>query len=448
MFKAIGNFFNKINPFHESKKEESKLSDSKIVKTGQDALSNITREAPAKKFEAKPIHSEGWFSGITNFLRRKLHEWFKGKTPSKPEEIQGLLTSIGGKENELTTKYDAKLRTMHLKASDLLGKIKEAKGSRVKVQAKDKTISGFVFDEAPKDLEKTLEDLGILDSTYKGQVMEGPWTLQVRNGKTYLFAKTDYEMMKSEMIILEHQFSKNASLTTSGIQIPQGKNTTVVLGGGVCSYYESHHASTEAAAFLIRGIDVVLFEDKAEMESEANHHVMAARKAIYNYLSKDVGLDNNQIILKGMCFSSVPAVEFSAKKGGEIPVIIDQGYLDIKPVAVEMAANYPRPSLSNTARNIASHIVNNYFSEWNMDYQMNHLQELKGHLCVIMNENDEMIALEERVKMDNILKNMNYDRVVINNKAIRHAGPWYQDEQASKQLDKFLNNKFNNKAII
>lgn len=449
---AIKKIFNGINPFQAKKKPE--LSGSKIAVTGQKALSSSTVEAPpsAKKFQAKPIKSEGWFSWITNCFRRKMYEWLKGEAPSNPAEVQAVLKSIGGKEMQISSEHGAQVRTMHLKASGILKAIQEARGKRVEINANGISASGFVFDKVPEGLEKTFGKLGILDSTYtskgKSYDTEGPWVLRKINGKAYIFAKTDDDAMKNKKVRTEKGFSNNAKIVTSPLQIAATPQPTVVLGGGACSYYNSYRTAQEAAQFLIRGLDVVILEDKSSvMEPEAEHHVMAARDAIFEYLI-DSGLTNNQIILKGLCFSSVPAVELAAARGGEVPVIIDQGYLDIKPVAVQMAANYVRPSLSTAAKRMANPFVNGYFSDWNLDYKMDHLKDLKGPLCVIVNENDDAVALEERIKMEQILKGMSYDKVSINNKSIKHAGPWYQDPQATKQLDKFLNQRINNQSIL
>lgn len=452
MLSAIKKFFTGLNPFQATKKEKPNLSDSKVLRTSQ-VLSTSAIAPPARKITAKPIKSEGWFSRFTNLFRRKLYEMFKGEPPSKPADIRQLLGNIGGEEYKLKTEHDVTVRTMHLKASGFLEKFKEAKGSKVEIKASGKTIPGFVFDEVSTDLKTTLSKLGLLDSRYtdsKGHVTQisGPWAMEVINGKTYILAKSDFEFLIQNDALTEKGFTGNVSFAMSPIATSQGNNTTVVLGGGIFSYFESYRSAQESAQFLIRGLDVVIFEDKnLPLESEADYHVMAAREVIFDHL-KSTGLRNDQIILKGLCFSSVPAVELAAAKGGDVPVIIDQGYTDIKPVAANGVGNRTWAPLSNVARAIARPIINGTFSEFDIDYKMDHLEQIKAPLCVIVNENDELVPAEEKQKMEEKLKGRSFHRVAINNPNIRHAGPWYQDPSATKQIDNFLNQNFNNQQMI
>lgn len=456
MFEAIKKIFNGLNPFRAEKKEQPDFSDSKIIQTGQKALSIIpTETASANKIKAKPIKLEGWFSWVTSLFRKKLYQMFKGEPPSKPGEVKNLLTNMGGIENNLKTTNDVSVRTMHLKASQFLGKIKEAQGSRVEIKVDGKAISGFAFDKIPADLKTTLSKLGILDSCYtnaKGQVtqIDGIWAMHEINGKFYILAKNDVDFLIEKDALTQTGFSSGVALEKSPIEPLHGNNTTVVLGGGVCSYFESYRSAQEAAQFLIRGLDVVIFEDKnLPLESEADYNVMATREAIFKHLT-DLGLRNEQIILKGLCFSSVPAVELAAAKGGNVPIIIDQGYTDIKPVAANGIANNAWSPLANMAKIVARPIIKTTFSDMDLNYKMRNLKNIheKTPLCVIVNENDELVPQEERSKMDEILKGREFHRVAINNKAIRHAGPWYQDPAATKQIDNFLKQHFNNQTIL
>lgn len=452
MLSGIRNFFSALNPFQAKKKESLDLSDSKIVKATKTVLSQAPNSS-SKTFVAKPIKSEGWFSCITNLFRRKLYELFKGEPPSKPQEIRQLLTDIGGAENTLTTKHGVAVRTMHLKASNVLEKIKDAGGSKATLSIGEKEILGFAFDQAPENLKATLTKLGFLNCCYtnsKGQVsaMNGPWVMEVIDGKTYILTKNDFDFLIQKDALTETGFSSSVALVKSPINAPQGTNATVVLGGGICSYYESYRSAQETAAFLIRGLDVVIFQDKnLPLESEADYHVMAAREAIFTQL-KSLGLRNDQIILKGLCFSSVPAVELSAAMGGDVPVIIDQGYTDIKPVAVNGIGNNVWSPLSNAVKFVAGPMIAASFPEMDLNYEMKSLRNLTGPVCVIDNVNDELVPKEERQKLQDASKEKSFYQVSISNPAIRHAGPWYQDNSAATQLDKFLKDNFNNQPII
>jgi homoserine acetyltransferase len=85
-----------------------------------------------------------------------------------------------------------------------------------------------------------------------------------------------------------------------------------------------------------------------------------------------------------------------------------------------------------------------------LDYKMTNIDQLKNEtpVCLIVNENDELVPKEESRKLESALKGKALTKVIINNEKIRHAGAWYQDTKATEQVDKFLNQHFNNQAII
>jgi hypothetical protein len=394
--------------------------------------------------------SEGIISRVHRFVRDFFYKKCKGKTPSRPEEIHQAMRTIGGEPLNLTTSAGAELRGMHFKADSLVKKLQESGMQRVTITKKksEEEISAMVLDPSnPKtaELMNALEQMGLFELTYldkktgaKTILVEGVWEKKVIDGKIYIFTKDNAKKLRSGC----RPFKRN-SFNSKDVAVSKPFNSTfertdrktIVLNGGLYSHYESIRTSSEVAKLVALGFDVVVSEDKHPriQDTESHTKVMASRDAIYEELDR-LGVKNDDIIWKGTCFSSVPAVEAAAKYEGT-HVWIDQGYFE----SSELVANQV-PLASGFMAPMVRPIVDKIARSVDFDYNMEpHLPNIKGKIMIIRNVNDSVISSDQHAKIKNALNGRSdVAEFSITNKAVKHAGAWFNDTECHDQIVDYL----------
>ncbi len=417
---------------------------------------NIIGNSKKKISSAKVIvkeekKSEGIIGRIHRYVRDFFYEKCKGKAPSRPEAINEAMRTIGGEPLNLETSEGAELRGMHFSAESLVKKLQDSGMKRVTINTKNdgdtsEEISAMVLD--PKDpktpeLMAALEQMGLFKLTHKDKktrktttLVDGVWEKMTVDGKIYIFTKENISKLRSVKTLFDkkgEKFNEKYISVSEPFNRPfvRTQKKTIVLNGGLYSHYESVRTASEVAKLIALGFDVVVSEDKHPRikDTESHSKVMASRDSIYQELQRR-GVSNEDIIWKGTCFSSVPAVEAAAKYAGS-HVWIDQGYFessDLVAAQVPGATGFMSPVIRPVVNKIAKSV--------DFDYNMEaHLPKIEGKIIMIRNKNDTVISEEEHAKIKNALpESADAKEFFITDERVRHAGAWFDDASCNQQI--------------
>lgn len=476
MFGTIRKFFSgnesALPPTVDSPKKTSLKSstDEKVAQAIPPALSQKP-STPAKAIpKVRELTEEEKGSGVVfnvaKQFRSKFYNFCKGEDPrdkhaKTAKDALGIVSNamdhIDGVSLNLKSDDGVCLEGKHFSLANLMSKMRDIGGQKVNFRCTEnkhgstsnQDFSGFVFDKGDqtKDLMTALTTMGFFNQTYKNSkdevvTVSGPWEHKEIDGKIYVWKK-----------VPGLQINKQA-LTSNKIQIlsheaiePQQSRSTIVLNGGIHSYYESHRTASEVARLMALGFDVVVSQDKHPelLGSEAHEHVMATRDAIHDYLESK-GIANEQIIWKGTCFSAIPAVEAAAKYAGS-HVVIDQGYVD----SVDQTSDYILPDLLKPVlKPMLQGCIESALDAFHFNYNMiPHLPNVQGQVCIIENQNDKVVSASNVYRMKELLGNKKADLLTITNPNVKHAGGWYEDaECAAKFSNLLITNGFSAGSII
>lgn len=440
---------NIVKPTQPDQKQE------KITKVSSDLLSSSASSQKkitnATVVPAEEKKSEGIIGRIHRYVRDFFYEKCKGKAPSRPEEINQAMKTIGGEQLSLETSEGAELRGMYFSAESLVKKLQDSGMKRVAITTKNddnesEEISAMVLDpKNPKtpELMAALEQMGLFKLTHKDKktrktttLVDGVWEKMTVDGKIYIFTKENIGKLRNVKTLFDKsgdKFNEKYITVSEPFNKPfvREQKKTIVLNGGLYSHYESVRTASEVAKLVALGFDVVVSEDKHPRikDTESHSKVMASRDAIYQELQRR-GIANEDIIWKGTCFSSVPAVEAAAKYSGS-HVWIDQGYFESSEL---VAAQVPGATgfMSPVIRPVVNKVAKSVDFDYNMDA---HLPKVKGQIIMIRNANDTVISEEQHTKIKNALPaRANSAEFFITDKNVTHAGAWFDDATCNQQI--------------
>lgn len=395
-------------------------------------------QASAKSHTAEPLSDKGWFAPVTGFFRDKFYSCIKGKESQHSQEVRQAYLGIGGQEITLRAST-MDVRTVTFKAENFHQEIQKAGGKFVDLV--DPATGKMLFPaiEVPKglpsNLQSYLKQMGILDSAHAN----GQWKSFESDGKIYLVSAADYADVTTSKYMLHSGFNHSNIAVKERGDVACRAKSTVILSGPIYSHFESYNTAREVGAFLIRGLDVLIFEDKnpTVWDSESVTHTEAARDAIYAHVLAQPGMQPSNVIWKGTCFGAIPNVVAAAKYPGSA-VIADQTFVNFSDVASAYAGQKDwgkwvpsfirKPVIAAAAyANDCAHSLQEA------------LPKVQGPVCLIENDRDELIPREMRQSVRNLLPAHSAKEVVhINNKNVDHAEGWYKDAQAAQKVDQFL----------
>lgn len=379
-----------------------------------------------------------------NFLKEKLHSCLKGKDASHAQIVNQAMRNIGGISLQIQNSEQHILKGMTFQVDDFLATLEAAHAQKVVFTKKDAhlNISALVLDSSDPLIE-TLKNTGFLENTIRTKegvkINEGIWKSCTIKGKTYIFTPDQYEKFIAERPFLKDDFNLNYIELSDPIPFTADKKPrkTIILNGGIFSRFESYNTAREVAKFLALGLNVVISEDKNGKDSESHTNVLANREAIYAKLKKE-GVSDKDLIWKGTCFSSVPAMEMAARHPGS-HVIIDQGYVESK----EVVKTVFKGDKFSAASLVPSFIINKFCEKMDFTFSMAHaMKKVCGSVYLIPNKNDTIVDAKEHQKMvKELKKNKKIESLhvcPIEDKKIEHAGGWYLDKNCRRKLETHL----------
>lgn len=490
---AIRGFFSKIHLPYSAKtplQADSAINRQPTEgKAHQAATQTFVQPKPSQEKGApqlRPLHDAEKGSGITfqiaklfriTFFKNFLGEDPREANPSVKEHplksIKNAMDFMGGKALNAASESDGVVvEGEHLRVANLMDRIKESGGRKVVLRKTDAenpniTSSAIVFEknEVSKDCIAALTAMGFFDQRYKDDksdkmiTVQGPWVWKEVNGKIYVWKREAYNAIQNDLLEKDKKLffdpSKFHEEAVVGLQ-PEPKRMTIVLHGGVKSYFDHPRMASEAAQLMDMGFDVVVSQDKKRgmLGSEAHEHVMAARDAIHKHLVEN-GIANQQIIWKGTCFSSIAAVEAAAKYKGS-HVIIDQGYMDSAEIAAKVAVDklagyhlvpdFAKPVAIKIAKPIAPYVLPAFDFVYKMEP---FLQNVEGNICIIENQNDALVSPGNVFRMRELLEKKKHELLTIANPYVEHGGGWYHDGSCASNLKGYLTkNGFTAQGIL
>lgn len=421
-----------------------------VSKTGKQKQCVPTLYPANSKLDAKVTPTKQEPTGIIARISRSVRNFFyskcKGKDASRPEIIHQAMRTIGATPLSLTTSKGVETRGMHFTVEAFAQQMRATGAQNVTLTRKDQTqVPAVVLDQKHpnyKTLMNSLNEMGFFAKDHLNErtgeqvrIGDGVWEMREINGKTYLWTKDNFAKM--EGCFRNKTFNADkVSVNTASLKpfsAPQAEHT-VVLNGGLYSYFESYRTSSEVAKFLALGMNVVISEDKNPhiIDTESRENVIASRDAIYARL-QDQGLRNDQIIWKGTCFSAIPAVEAAAKYPGS-HVVIDQGYVSSTEMVQQQIHPVLRPVLSPAVRPV--------LRAMDFDYEMeNFLPAVTGNVAIITNNNDSVIPKGHLSRMKTALANREFSVLEINDPEVKHAGGWFNDRECNARFTTLLRSK-------
>ncbi|MCE5316069.1 MAG: hypothetical protein LLG04_01725 [Parachlamydia sp.] len=401
-------------------------------------VSNSSAQPP----RAESLSDNGWFAPVTGFFRDKFYSCIKGKKSDHSQDVRKAYFGIGAEEVFLKASEKLDVRAFSIKSENFHKKILEVGGKFVDLVDRASNVR-FPAIEMPKglpkdkDFQEYLKDMGILGSKYG----DGQWESFESEGKTYIVTVADY----AEVSTTKYKNQVTGNLNPHKIEVRDRCNevcqakSTVILSGAIYSHFESYNTAREVSAFLIRGLDVVIFEDKNKTvwDSESVTHTGAARDAIYKHVLEQPGIKAENVIWKGTCFGAVPNV-VAAAKYSRSAVIADQSFVRFSDIASGYAGQTKWgkwiPSF------LRAPFIEAAASANDCAHTLEHaLPKVQGPVCLIENDRDELIPGYIRQGLSKLLPANKQNCVVhINNESIKHADGWYKDAKASQQIDQFL----------
>ena len=213
---------------------------------------------------------------------------------------------------------------------------------------------------------------------------------------------------------------KNLPLVTA-----ETKSTVLIAPGADMSYaaYKSL-----AAAYLLRGMNVLLVDFRGYGESEGSptsHKTKLDLETAYQYLREKKHIENNDLVVHGHCMGGGSATDLAARRTG-VNLILDRSFSDYRDVAKNRF-----PLISEIIYRILPWIINYNNAE--------NLAKIVGHIAIAMANEDAVISKEQTMNQIDSLPNTKPGQVVkLIDTAGGHSGIWTENAITSDQFNQFL----------
>lgn len=178
-------------------------------------------------------------------------------------------------------------------------------------------------------------------------------------------------------------------------------NPTVLISGGNGGLYIFYKSL--AALYLIRGLDVMLADFRGYGDSTGTptaYNTKLDLETVYQFLSKEQGVKNEDILLHGHCLGAGSATDLAARRKG-INILVDRSFSNIrhltKEVISEMVEEFNIFSEKNSGRigTVASHFL---CQSVHYDNASN-LSRVEGKIVLIRATNDDVISEDDFTKL-------------------------------------------------
>lgn len=229
--------------------------------------------------------------------------------------------------------------------------------------------------------------------------------------------------------ISEHPLVRGPCINLDEIEVdtPLCENAssqpTVLIVEGSAMNYGDYKGL--ALAYLLKGINVLLFDIRGYGESSGTPTETKSYIDIdtcYQYLTKEKGIKNNNLIIHGHSLGGALATSLAARMP-ETHLIIDRSFADFPEIAGQLF-----PSIQKVVKSILSKMVT-YSPALLLD-------KVTGHILVVEGANDGVIPTQQREKLrQHLSENENH---VILEVPFGHVEQWTNDPESATVFDTFL----------
>lgn len=275
------------------------------------------------------------------------------------EKVKQEFALLGGERVSMTTSDCAKLDGIYLSAQEFRTHCKNAgvKSFQISDRSPLKGLQGLIADlngKDPKEFERWLKSLTHLHAF--PHVEDARGETKWRKGAGWAVVEIPSE--KKYLIISEEQgkeykrlglIEQNPENTTRYV-LPHSHEMevkeldqvhqpgTVILTWGANFSYTRY--KKEALGFLIRGMNVMLFDYRGYGKSQGEpteKGTYTDLETVYHYLQANHPITDDRLVVKGLCMSGGIVAEFAAKHP-KVNVILDQTYAVFGHIIEHMAS--------------------------------------------------------------------------------------------------------------
>lgn len=216
--------------------------------------------------------------------------------------------------------------------------------------------------------------------------------------------------------------SKNLPVITD----EKNSHPTALFAAGSATCYPC--LKNLAAAYLLRGINVMMIDFRGYGASEGSpttHKTKLDLETAYQYLSKEKGVENKDLVVHAHCLGGGAATDLAARRKG-VNLILDRSFSEYREVARNRF-----PVISNIVYKALPWIANYNNSD--------NLKKIEGNIAIAMAKNDVIISEEQTIKQINNLPNNKKGQFIkLIDSPSGHAGLWTNYAITALQFNQFL----------
>ncbi|CUI15778.1 hypothetical protein PNK_0140 [Candidatus Protochlamydia naegleriophila] len=206
----------------------------------------------------------------------------------------------------------------------------------------------------------------------------------------------------------------------------EGSHPTALICPGSGMSYAAYKGL--AASYLLRGIDVMMVDVRGYGKSGGSPTAYKTKldvETAYQYLSRELGIKNEDMIVHGHCLGGGPASDLAARRKG-VNLILDRTFAEYREVARERF-----PIIKKLVHHILPSIV-----DYNNAANLNRVQ---GHIGIVMAIHDTVIHSSQIMKLiDNLPYTRKGQEIKLMDFNGEHTGSWTDDAVTSRQFNQFL----------
>lgn len=339
----------------------------------------------------------------------------KNDLQQKAESTRGQLKVLGAERVKIKHESEnVTLDGMYCSCDEFKSKLREIGAQTCEISVKPKgikEIEKFTALSVPRDADQSavmhaLSGLGTFNVTwtkidYKGQILLVPENT-IKN-HVFLQPLTDSYSFDPETDDIDVTNSKDLTDKKS-------EGGTVLLTSGSLGIYEMH--KLEILSFLMKGMNVMTINFRGYGESTgypSENGLNRDIEAAYNFIKEKTKIDDNKILIKGLCMSGGAATHLAAKHP-EVNLFLDQTYSNFEDIALKsvekaLEEKFPESILRESMlgwviqnlKTVVKVFVRLISPAWKINEEIGNV---KGNVALLVSKDDELVT-----KDDDLYKN-------------------------------------------
>lgn len=354
--------------------------------------------------------------------------------------------TIGGQQVTITTEDNVLLDGMYLDA----GKFRQTlTDSGVGLITNFQNLglpfsSGFVIQDDKQDTIQVLKGLHFFDKNANTGASSAGFVKVIVDheveSSTIIVSQEEFaNALRSKPGCIEFDISKQVyqwkggvtgEFSTETIQPMTPPTGTIILDQGISGMYELNPG--EALAFLMKGVNVMLFNHRGRGQSRGEVSVKGDEydaEAVYQYIHRQHESDDAKIIVGGLCHGGQVMAQI-AKKHPDVNLFLNQSYSAFEEAAKSLFGRLARV------------LVHRFGPHFNLEEP---LKAVKGKVLLLVANKDRMVTQDqEDKKLDWLGANENNPNVSIGSIPGGHGASWINGENEKDEhyggqyVDQFL----------